>query len=109
MTFHGNVTFPVSFLVLETCAPSILLSMFITDVLRLILTCIFKDCCLGVIGVKSPSDLISSYKPIFRSGSCAEKGPKPYMEDEHICIDDLPQYLNNISGFSSSAAFYGVS
>ncbi|KAH6786647.1 Protein phosphatase 2C family protein [Perilla frutescens var. hirtella] len=61
-----------------------------------------------VTGVKSPSEIISSYTPIFRSGSCAEKGPKPYMEDEHICIDDLPQYLSDISGFSSCASFYGV-
>ncbi|XP_042008247.1 probable protein phosphatase 2C 27 [Salvia splendens] len=66
------------------------------------------DSCHGVTGVKSPTDLISSYTPIFRSGSCAEKGPKPYMEDEHICVDDLPQYLSDVSGFSSSAAFYGV-
>lgn len=72
-------------------------------------SCIFKDSCHGMTGVKSPTDLISSYTPIFRSGSCAEKGPKPYMEDEHICVDDLPQYLDNVSGFSSSAAFYGVS
>ncbi|KAL1535172.1 protein-serine/threonine phosphatase [Salvia divinorum] len=66
------------------------------------------DSYLGVTGVKSPADLISSYTPIFRSGSCAEKGPKPYMEDEHICVDDLPQYLSDVSGFSSGAAFYGV-
>ncbi|KAG8369291.1 hypothetical protein BUALT_Bualt15G0136100 [Buddleja alternifolia] len=60
------------------------------------------------IGVKSPSDLISSYLPIFRSGSCAEKGPKQYMEDEHICIDNLPQHLGDIGGFPSPGAFYGV-
>lgn len=66
------------------------------------------DSCVRVTGIKAPSDLISSYTPIFRSGSCAEKGPKPYMEDEHICIDDLPQHLSDITGFSSPVAFYGV-
>lgn len=82
----------------------------ITNVPRIILSCyILKDSCVGVTRVKSPSDLISSYTPVLRSGSCAEKGPKPYMEDEHICIDDLPQYLNDVSGFSSCTAFYGVS
>lgn len=45
---------------------------------------------------------------MIRSGSCAEKGPKQYMEDEHICIDDLLQYLDGIEGFPSPGAFYGV-
>lgn len=70
---------------------------------------VYKDSCVRVPGIKAPSDLLSSYTPVFRSGSCAEKGPKPYMEDEHICIDDLPQHLSDISGFSSPVAFYGVS
>ncbi|KAL8487098.1 hypothetical protein ACS0TY_023685 [Phlomoides rotata] len=69
---------------------------------------VYKDSSVRVMGIKAPSDLISSYTPVFRSGSCAEKGPKPYMEDEHICIDDLPQHLSDISGFSSPVAFYGV-
>ncbi|XP_022857529.1 probable protein phosphatase 2C 27 [Olea europaea var. sylvestris] len=63
---------------------------------------------LGVIEIKSPSDVNSSFIPVFRSGSCAEKGPKPYMEDDHICIDNLPQHLGEIAGFPSLGAFYGV-
>ncbi|KAK6130600.1 hypothetical protein DH2020_035646 [Rehmannia glutinosa] len=66
------------------------------------------DSCTGVTGVNFPLDLISSYVPVFRSGSCAEKGPKLYMEDEHICIDNLPLHLGDIAGFPSPGAFYGV-
>lgn len=62
----------------------------------------------SAVGMTSPSDVISSYIPVFRSGSCAEKGPKQYMEDEHICIDNLPQHLGDAAGFPSSGAFYGV-
>ncbi|KAK4351841.1 hypothetical protein RND71_027359 [Anisodus tanguticus] len=50
----------------------------------------------------------SNFEPVFRSGSCAEKGPKQYMEDEHICIDDLLIHVNEIAGSTSPAAFYGV-
>ncbi|KAJ6817992.1 putative protein phosphatase 2C 47 [Iris pallida] len=45
------------------------------------------------------------YSPVFRSGSCAEIGPKRYMEDEHICIDSLEDLLPEIA---TPAAFYGV-
>ncbi|CAH1430967.1 unnamed protein product [Lactuca virosa] len=50
----------------------------------------------------------SEYMPMIRSGSCAEKGPKEYMEDEHICIDNLLQHLDRTEGFPSPGAFYGV-
>ncbi|KAL6573366.1 hypothetical protein OROHE_001825 [Orobanche hederae] len=66
------------------------------------------DSCIGVTGINSLSDLVSDYVPVFRSGSCAEKGPKLNMEDEHICIDDLPLHLGDIAGFPSPGAFYGV-
>ncbi|KAL1820707.1 hypothetical protein ACET3Z_015576 [Daucus carota] len=63
-----------------------------------------------VVGVKSPADGNSNFSLVFRSGSCAEKGAKQHMEDEHICIDDLVQELG--AGASadllSSGAFYGV-
>ncbi|KAK4387816.1 putative protein phosphatase 2C 27 [Sesamum angolense] len=62
----------------------------------------------SAVGMTSPSDVISSYIPVFRSGSCAEKGPKQYMEDEHICIDNLPQHLGDVAGFPSYGAFYGI-
>ncbi|GER49700.1 protein phosphatase 2C family protein [Striga asiatica] len=66
------------------------------------------DSCTGVTAINSPSDLVSNYVPVFRSGSCAEKGPKQYMEDEHICIDDLPLHLGDTASFPSPGAFYGV-
>ncbi|KAL3830527.1 hypothetical protein ACJIZ3_019329 [Penstemon smallii] len=66
------------------------------------------DLDLGGTGANSPSEVISSFLPVFRSGSCAEQGPKQYMEDEHICIDNLPQHLGEIEGFPSPGAFYGV-
>lgn len=63
---------------------------------------------LGVVGVKSASDGKSEYTPMIRSGSCAEKGPKEYMEDEHICIDSLLEHFDRTEGFPSLGAFYGV-
>lgn len=63
---------------------------------------------LGIFGVKSTSDGKSEYTPMIRSGSCAEKGPKEYMEDEHICIDNLLEHLDRTEGFPSLGAFYGV-
>ncbi|KAK2988215.1 hypothetical protein RJ640_020697, partial [Escallonia rubra] len=63
---------------------------------------------LGAVGVESPSDGKTGFLPVLRSGSCAEKGPKQYMEDEHICIDDLLGQLGPNAGFPSPGAFYGV-
>lgn len=60
------------------------------------------------IGLKSPSELQSNFLPIFRSGSWAEMGPKQYMEDEHICIDNLMEHLGEDARFPSPGAFYGV-
>ncbi|KAK9270413.1 hypothetical protein L1049_025992 [Liquidambar formosana] len=63
---------------------------------------------VGIVGIKSPSDGKSGYLPVFRSGSCAERGPKQYMEDEHICIDNLIEHLAATADFPSPGAFYGV-
>ncbi|XP_016442221.1 putative protein phosphatase 2C 27 [Nicotiana tabacum] len=63
------------------------------------------------IGVKVslyPSEENSNFLPVFRSGSCAEKGPKQYMEDEHICMDDLLNHVGDMTGLTSPGAFYGV-
>ncbi|KAA8537390.1 hypothetical protein F0562_026923 [Nyssa sinensis] len=62
----------------------------------------------GAVGIKSPSDGKSGIIPVFRSGSCAEKGPKQYMEDEHVCIDNLIEHLGANADFPSPGAFYGV-
>jgi protein phosphatase 2C family protein 2/3 len=57
---------------------------------------------------ESPSDCNSMFVPVFRSGSCSEIGPKPYMEDEHICIDNLFEHLGETAQFPSPGAFFGV-
>lgn len=51
----------------------------------------------------------SEFLPIYRSGSCAEQGAKQFMEDEHVCIDDLVDHLGAAVECSSLGAFYGVS
>ncbi|XP_021274358.1 probable protein phosphatase 2C 47 [Herrania umbratica] len=61
------------------------------------------------VPVKSPpSNENSGFLPVVRSGSCSEKGPKQYMEDEFICVDNLFQYLGSAANFPSPGAFYGV-
>lgn len=57
---------------------------------------------------KSPDER-SDFLPVYRSGSCAEQGAKQFMEDEHICIDDLVDHLGASLDSSSLSAFYGVS
>ncbi|CAJ2642799.1 probable protein phosphatase 2C 27 [Trifolium pratense] len=61
-----------------------------------------------VTGSKSSSEDKTEFVPIFRSGSCAERGPKQYMEDEHICIDDLIHHIGSASNIPFPGAFYGV-
>lgn len=58
--------------------------------------------------MKSPFGENSGFLPIFRSGSCSEIGPKTYMEDEYICVDNLREHLEAASDFPSPGAFYGV-
>lgn len=67
----------------------------------------FQD--VGSIGLISPSDAKSHFLPVFRSGSCSEIGPKPQMEDEHVCIDNLMEHLGSPADLPSPGAFYGVS
>uniref|UniRef100_A0A0R0K895 protein-serine/threonine phosphatase n=1 Tax=Glycine max TaxID=3847 RepID=A0A0R0K895_SOYBN len=63
---------------------------------------------VGVTGSKSSSEENTEFLPILRSGSCAERGPKQYMEDEHICIDNLIQHIGPASTIPLPGAFYGV-
>lgn len=51
---------------------------------------------------------MSSFLPVFRSGSCSEKGPKQYMEDEYICVDNLCEHIGSNAEIPSPGAFYGV-
>ncbi|WOL04017.1 putative protein phosphatase 2C 47 [Canna indica] len=48
------------------------------------------------------------FVPSIRSGSYANIGPRRYMEDEHICIDDLSANLGSILRCPTPSAFYGV-
>lgn len=62
----------------------------------------------GITGLKPPAADNSVFSPVFRSGSYSEKGPKQYMEDEFICVDNLLEHLPSSSNFPSPASFYGV-
>lgn len=53
------------------------------------------------------SELIQ-FIPSIRSGSFADIGPRRYMEDEHIRIDDLSGYLGSLLSCPAPSAFYGV-
>ncbi|XP_054808388.1 probable protein phosphatase 2C 47 isoform X1 [Prosopis cineraria] len=48
------------------------------------------------------------FVPSIRSGSYADIGPRRYMEDEHIMIDDLSSHLGSLYKFPKPSAFYGV-
>ncbi|XVF74088.1 hypothetical protein PTKIN_Ptkin13bG0032700 [Pterospermum kingtungense] len=63
---------------------------------------------VGIVVHKSSSVEKTEFLPVLRSGSCAELGPKQYMEDEHICIDDLIGHVGATAEFPSPGAFYGV-
>ncbi|CAL9757922.1 unnamed protein product [Musa acuminata subsp. burmannicoides] len=63
---------------------------------------------LGTLALISPQQGQTGFWPVFRSGCCSEIGPKPRMEDEHICIDNLVEYLRASTNFPSPGAFYGV-
>lgn len=67
-----------------------------------------SDSDIGSFGLKSPSVETSEFVSVFRSGSCSEKGPKQYMEDEYICIDDLEEHLGALANLPSHGAFYGI-
>ncbi|GAB2291654.1 hypothetical protein Dimus_025910 [Dionaea muscipula] len=63
-----------------------------------------------IVSMRSPSNGSSDFKPMFRSGSCSEIGPRSFMEDEYICIDDLTQYMGAevVTDLPLPGAFYGV-
>lgn len=63
----------------------------------------------GIVAAQeSTSAENSEFLPVFRSGSYSEKGPKEFMEDEHICVDNLHDHLDAARDFPSPGAFYGV-
>ncbi|URD92581.1 phosphatase 2C [Musa troglodytarum] len=48
------------------------------------------------------------FVPSIRSGSFADIGPRNYMEDEHIRIDDLSAHLGSVLTCPTPSALYGV-
>lgn len=48
------------------------------------------------------------FVPSIRSGSFADIGPRRFMEDEHIRIDDLSAHLGSLLKCPTPSAFYGV-
>ncbi|XP_062084276.1 probable protein phosphatase 2C 49 [Humulus lupulus] len=54
------------------------------------------------------SAVMQQFVPCIRSGSFADIGPRRYMEDEHIRIDDLSSHLGSLFQFPTPSAFYGV-
>ncbi|KAK4379809.1 hypothetical protein RND71_001671 [Anisodus tanguticus] len=58
--------------------------------------------------VKSPETTILQFTPSIRSGSFADTGPRRFMEDEHIRIDDLSAHLGSLMRFRKPSDFYGV-
>ncbi|XP_042477049.1 probable protein phosphatase 2C 49 [Macadamia integrifolia] len=51
---------------------------------------------------------ILQFVPSLRSGSFADIGPRRFMEDEHIRIDDLSTQLGSLIRCPKPSAFYGV-
>ncbi|KAL3527310.1 hypothetical protein ACH5RR_011966 [Cinchona calisaya] len=78
--------------------------------------CISQAILAGTSALELPNELVreslsgesSGFSPVFRSGSCSEKGPKQFMEDEFICVDNLREHFSEASHFPSAGAFYGV-
>lgn len=58
--------------------------------------------------MKSPEAEMMQYFPSIRSGGFADIGPRRYMEDQHIKIDDLSMYLGSDVIFPKPNAFYGI-
>lgn len=58
--------------------------------------------------MKSPESGIFQFSPSIRSGSFSDIGPRRYMEDEHIRIDDLAAHFGSLLQFPKPSAFYAV-
>ncbi|XP_074315986.1 putative protein phosphatase 2C 2 [Silene latifolia] len=62
---------------------------------------------------KSTSDTshgvtVMPFVPTIRSGGFADIGPRRFMEDEHIMIDDLAMHMGSLFRCPNPSAFYGV-
>lgn len=52
--------------------------------------------------------VVAQFVPTIRSGNFADIGPRRFMEDEHIRVDDLSTHLGLPYRFPKPSAFYGV-
>ena len=43
-----------------------------------------------------------------RSGAWSDQGPRQFMEDEHVLVDDLVSHLGSILTWKGSGSYYGV-
>lgn len=59
------------------------------------------------LDIKS-QDPVLQYIPSLRSGSFADIGPRRFMEDEHLRIDDLSTHLGAVFTFPKPNALYAV-
>lgn len=71
------------------------------------ITALDVPCCSDVVS-NSPDTTILQFVPSIRSGSFADIGPRRFMEDEHIRIDDLSAHQGSLVRFPKPCAFYGV-
>ncbi|GAB4841815.1 hypothetical protein Ancab_022550 [Ancistrocladus abbreviatus] len=60
------------------------------------------------ISDSSLSPHVLRFVPSIRSGSFSDIGPRRFMEDEHIRIDDLSLHLGSFLRCPKPSAFYGV-
>ncbi|XP_042473149.1 probable protein phosphatase 2C 47 [Zingiber officinale] len=71
------------------------------------------DLTVSEMGTRSSLASVNSFRshqfvPNLRSGSFANIGPRRYMEDEHIRIDDLSENLGTMFRCPTPSAFYGI-
>lgn len=62
----------------------------------------------GDTTIKIAEEKPSNFIPILRSGEWSDSGSRPYMEDTHICIQDLAKKFSNKILGEESVSFYGV-
>lgn len=64
--------------------------------------------CSGTIKDAIAESSAVKFVPSIRSGSYADIGPRSFMEDEHIRIDDLSSHLDSLFKGPVPSAFYAV-
>lgn len=51
----------------------------------------------------------STFVPALRSGEWSDIGKRPYMEDTHVCIQDMAKKFGCSFVNEEAVSFYGVS